>query len=91
MAQADSVAQIMDEIQRITTEARAGTQETAGAIGDLAQLATDLRTSVSNFRLPDSDTMRSTVIGLPPAAEAADGAARVSATNSEQVQAAQTA
>jgi twitching motility protein PilJ len=68
MTQATTVAQVMDEIQRITTEARAGTQETAGAIGGLAQLATDLRTSVAGFRLPDSDNV-TTVVGISPTAD----------------------
>ena len=91
MAQAYSVARIMNEFQRITTEARAGMQETAGVIGDSTQLAADLRTSVSKFRLTDSDPIGSTMIGLPSAAEAVDGGARVSAIDGDQVQAPQTA
>jgi twitching motility protein PilJ len=67
-SQAAQVAKIMDEIQRITTEARAGTQETAGAIEALAQLATDLRTSVSGFQLPDSG---GDGIGIPDVARSA--------------------
>ena len=91
MAQAYSVARIMNEFQRITTEARAGTQDTAGVIGDSTQLAADLRTSVSKFRLTDSDPIDSTVIVLPSAAEAVDGGARVSAIDGDQVQAPHTA
>ena len=62
--QAGQVNRIMEEIQRITAAARNGTQETGVAIGSVAQLAADLRTSVAGFRLPQT-AESSTVIGLP--------------------------
>ncbi len=50
---AGSVSETMNVIQEITTQTSAGTNETAASIGNLADLANDLRKSVSGFKLPD--------------------------------------
>ncbi len=42
----------MNVIQEITTQTSAGTNETAASIGNLAELANELRHSVAGFRLP---------------------------------------
>ena len=50
-------------------------QETANSVGRLAQLATDLRTSVAGFRLPESAATTTSVVGLrEDAAELRDDA-----------------
>lgn len=48
-----NVSETMNVIQEITTQTSAGTNETAASIGNLADLANELRKSVSGFRLPD--------------------------------------
>ncbi len=50
---ASSVSETMNVIQEITTQTSAGTNETAASIGNLADLANDLRKSVAGFRLPE--------------------------------------
>jgi len=42
----------MSIIQEITTQTASGTTATASSIGNLAELATDLRNSVAGFNLP---------------------------------------
>jgi twitching motility protein PilJ len=64
------VAGIMGEIQGITTQTSSGTKETARSIGSLAELAKDMRSSVSGFTLPVDETI-STV--LPELSDVADG------------------
>ena len=54
MERAAKVNETMRDIQDITTQTSAGTNETAISIGNLAELANDLRKSVSGFRLPNS-------------------------------------
>jgi twitching motility protein PilJ len=49
---ATNVSDTMNVIQEITTQTSAGTNETAASIGNLAELANDLRKSVSGFKLP---------------------------------------
>ena len=49
---ATSVSETMNRIQDITTETSAGTNETASSIGNLAELAAELRKSVAGFKLP---------------------------------------
>jgi twitching motility protein PilJ len=54
--QASSAGQIsntMNVIQEITSQTSAGTSVTASSIGHLADLAVQMRTSVSGFKLPD--------------------------------------
>jgi len=50
---ASNVSDTMNVIQEITTQTSAGTNETATSIGNLADLANDLRNSVSGFKLPE--------------------------------------
>jgi len=49
---ATSVSETMNLIQEITNQTSAGTNETAASIGNLAELANELRTSVAGFKLP---------------------------------------
>ena len=49
---ATNISDTMNVIQEITTQTSAGTNETAASIGNLAELANDLRKSVSGFKLP---------------------------------------
>lgn len=49
-----SVSETMNVIQEITTQTSAGTNETAASIGNLADLANELRKSVSGFKLPEN-------------------------------------
>lgn len=54
--QADAAANISDTmnvIQEITTQTSEGTTQTASSIGNLANLASELKRSVSGFKLPD--------------------------------------
>lgn len=48
---ATSVAQAMDGIRQITDQTTRGTQQTAGSVGELATLATELKGSVAGFRV----------------------------------------
>jgi len=49
---ATDVSGTMNVIQEITTQTSAGTSETAASIGNLAELANELRRSVAGFKLP---------------------------------------
>ena len=53
-----NISQSMNVIQGITLETSEGTTETAKSIGNLAELANELRTSVAGFKLPESDQVR---------------------------------
>jgi twitching motility protein PilJ len=50
---AERISETMNVIQEITTQTSAGTNETAGSIGHLANLANELRKSVAGFKLPN--------------------------------------
>ncbi|MDH5436070.1 MAG: methyl-accepting chemotaxis protein [Gammaproteobacteria bacterium] len=50
---ATSVSDTMNQIQEITNQTSAGSNETAASIGNLAELANELRTSVAGFKLPN--------------------------------------
>lgn len=52
---ATNISGTMNVIQEITTQTSAGTQQTAESIGNLVELATELRKSVEDFKLPDED------------------------------------
>jgi twitching motility protein PilJ len=43
----------MNIIQEITTKTTAGTMATANSVGNLADMASNLRESVSGFKLPE--------------------------------------
>ena len=51
-AAATNISATMNVIQEITTQTSVGASQTAESIGNLAQLANDLRLSVANFKLP---------------------------------------
>ncbi len=51
-AAATNISATMNVIQEITTQTSAGASQTAESIGNLAQLAADLRRSVADFKLP---------------------------------------
>jgi twitching motility protein PilJ len=53
-SRASTVAKTMSAIRTITTQTRAGAITTAKSVGNLADLAEALKTSVAGFRLPDS-------------------------------------
>ncbi|HKK13951.1 MAG TPA: methyl-accepting chemotaxis protein [Gammaproteobacteria bacterium] len=50
---AGNISQTMHVIQEITMQTNTGTNETAASIGNLAELANDLRRSVAGFKLPE--------------------------------------
>lgn len=52
-ASATNVSETMKVIQDITTNTAAGTEKTAESVGDLAELAVELKGSVAGFKLPD--------------------------------------
>ena len=49
---ATNITATMSVIQEITTQTSQGANQTAESIGNLAQLAADLRRSVADFKLP---------------------------------------
>lgn len=51
-AAATNISGTMNVIQEITTQTSSGTTQTAESIGHLAELASDLRKSVADFKLP---------------------------------------
>ncbi len=53
---AANISDTMNVIQEITTQTSAGTNETATSIGNLAELAAELRKSVAGFRLPEGES-----------------------------------
>ena len=50
---AGHISNTMNVIQEITTQTSAGTNATARSIGNLADMASDMRESVSGFKLPE--------------------------------------
>jgi twitching motility protein PilJ len=56
------VSNTMNVIQEITLQTSEGTEETSNSIGNLSELANELRKSVAGFKLPDSDEQVETVI-----------------------------
>jgi twitching motility protein PilJ len=52
---AGHISNTMNVIQEITTQTSAGTSATAQSIGNLAEMALDLRESVAGFKLPEED------------------------------------
>ncbi|XID76027.1 methyl-accepting chemotaxis protein [Alkanindiges sp. WGS2144] len=52
-ASAGHISSTMNVIQDITTQTTAGTINTAKSVGDLANMAVELRASVSDFKLPE--------------------------------------
>lgn len=62
------VASSMGMIKEISTQTSKGTEETAVSIGHLAELANDMRGSVSGFTLPAEETVRTPVAETKPEA-----------------------
>lgn len=52
---ATNISGTMNVIQEITTQTSVGTQQTAESIGNLVELANELRLSVEDFKLPTDD------------------------------------
>ncbi|MTI14978.1 methyl-accepting chemotaxis protein [Sansalvadorimonas verongulae] len=52
---AGHISNTMNVIQEITTQTSSGTNATARSIGNLADMAGDMRESVSGFKLPETD------------------------------------
>ncbi|NLO80818.1 MAG: twitching motility protein PilJ [Xanthomonadaceae bacterium] len=52
---AANISDTMNVIQEITAQTSAGTNETATSIGNLAELANELRNSVAGFKLPEQE------------------------------------
>ncbi|MDH5784468.1 MAG: methyl-accepting chemotaxis protein [Chromatiales bacterium] len=50
---ASNISDTMNVIQEITTQTSEGTNQTAQSIGNLSELASELKRSVSGFKLPD--------------------------------------
>ena len=50
------ISNTMNVIQEITSQTSSGTNATAKSIGNLAEMASELRSSVAGFTLPDADT-----------------------------------
>ena len=71
---ANNVTNTMNVIQEITMQTSDGTNETANSIGNLTELATELRKSVAGFKLPESDQQLDTVV-LDETLEAHEGPA----------------
>ena len=59
---ATDVSNTMNVIQEITIQTSEGTEETSTSIGNLSDLANELRKSVTGFKLPDTANQVETVI-----------------------------
>ncbi len=66
---AGHISHTMNVIQDITSQTLSGTQQTAESIGTLADLAVDLKASVSGFHLPD-EPVADTLVNEAPESEA---------------------
>jgi twitching motility protein PilJ len=66
---ASNVSNTMNVIQEITMQTSEGTNETATLIGNLTDLANDLRKSVAGFKLPESDQVSTVVLEEQPTPE----------------------
>ena len=61
-ASAGHISNTMNVIQEITSQTSAGTTATASSIGNLAELAVQMRNSVAGFKLPGADVSDKTII-----------------------------
>ncbi len=59
---AGNVTNTMNVIQEITMQTSEGTNETATSIGNLTDLANELRKSVAGFKLPESDQVDTVIL-----------------------------
>jgi twitching motility protein PilJ len=53
--EATSISELIQNIRDISLSTSVGSQQTAGAVEELAELVLQLRESVADFKLPDSD------------------------------------
>jgi twitching motility protein PilJ len=67
---ASNISNTMNVIQEITMQTSEGTNETATSIGNLTDLANELRKSVAGFKLPESDQVQTVVLEEQPPIEA---------------------
>ena len=65
-AVAANISGTMNVIQEITMQTSEGTSETAHLIGNLTDLANELRKSVAGFKLPESDQVETVVLEEQP-------------------------
>jgi len=77
---AGHISNTMNVIQEITTQTSAGTSATAESIGNLAEMALDLRESVAGFKLPEAG-----ISGKSPIAKSANGNSKIGAQESSLV------
>ncbi|MEH6357118.1 MAG: methyl-accepting chemotaxis protein [Marinobacter sp.] len=61
---ASHISNTMNVIQEITSQTSSGTNATAYSIGNLADMASELRSSVAGFKLPEEDAVADTKIPL---------------------------
>ena len=70
----EAVAVAMGQISEITRQTNFGTQEAAASVSYLAEMAEQLRSSVSTFRLPDrNNDMQGGASGMTSVTEMGDG------------------
>jgi len=62
---ASHISNTMNVIQEITSQTSSGTNATAYSIGNLADMAFELRSSVAGFKLPDEDEVTDTNSKVP--------------------------
>ena len=61
---ASHISNTMNVIQEITSQTSSGTNATAYSIGNLADMAFELRSSVAGFKLPEEDEVANTKVPL---------------------------
>jgi twitching motility protein PilJ len=61
---ANHISSTMNVIQDITSQTAQGTTATASAIGNLSELANQLRSSVAGFKLPEKSTYQPEEVGV---------------------------
>ena len=66
---AGHISNTMNVIQEITTQTSAGTGATAQSIGNLAEMALDLRESVAGFKLPEEEGYEELALASAPIAD----------------------
>jgi len=60
------IARTMGLIKEISTQTSSGSQETAGSLGNLAELAKEMRNSVSGFTLPGEEIATAPIENIQP-------------------------
>lgn len=62
---AANITNTMNVIQEITMQTSEGTNETASAVGNLTELSSELRHSVTGFKLPESNDVDTLIMEAP--------------------------